>query len=327
MSRLTEVEQEIRARELEEFLPNRIYDVHAHLYRADFWDNGEFPYSVEVPRDVSLEVYREQMDLLFPNREVHGMHFPLLFVEDPGPGNGWVSEQIRKDPLARGQLLVRPTDDPEWVRQEMRRLGLRGLKPFCVYSERGNKYESELPEYLPERLISVANEEGWSITLHLVRSRGVADPSNQYWIRRYCDNYPNIRLILDHCARGFNPYHTIEGLLKLTGIDNLWIDTSVICNPLAVQAALRIIGPDRVMYGSDFCLSHLRATNAWAGDCFTWIYENSPEWDQATGIVRGPILTGLENLRAIKAAFWALRMNDVDIEKFFWGNAAQMLGL
>ena len=39
-----------------------------------------------------------------------------------------MGQQIKKDPLARGQFMVRASDDPEWVRQEVRRLGLRGEK-------------------------------------------------------------------------------------------------------------------------------------------------------------------------------------------------------
>ncbi len=325
MSVLLDYEREIMARELESFLPDRIYDVHAHLYRAEFWDKGPFPYPVNIPPDATLEVYREQMGLLFGEREIHGMHFPLLFVSDTMPGNEWISEQVKKDPLARGQFLVRPTDDPEWVRQEIKRLGLRGLKPFCVYSTREKSYESEIPEYLPEPLIDVANQEGWSITLHLIRDRGVADASNQHWIRHYCEKYPNIKLILDHCARGFNPYHTIEGLQKLTGLKNLWIDTSVVCNPLAIQAVIKIIGTERMLYGSDFCLTHLRSINTWSGDGFIWIPEDSDVWKDAIPISRPPLLTGIENLRAIKAAFWSMGLGDKQVEDFFWGNAMRML--
>ena len=56
---------------------------------------------------------------------------------------------------------------------------------------------------------------GLCITLHMVKARAVADPSNQHWIRHYCETYPDMQLILAHTARGFNPYHTIEGLAAL----------------------------------------------------------------------------------------------------------------
>jgi len=322
--KLRDEDRETFARELGSFVPERVYDVHAHLYRAEFWDDPP-AHAAAGPPDVTLEVYREQMAWLFPGRAVHGMHFPLAFVSDPGPGNSWVAQEIVKDPQARGQLLVRPTDDPEWVRQEVKRLGFRGLKPFSTYSQVANVWEAEIPDYLPEPIVAVAGEEGWTITLHMVRSSGVADPSNQHWIRYYCEKYPNMQLILDHCARGFNPYHVLQGLPTLAGLDNLWIDTSVICNSLAVEAVVRIVGPDRVLYGSDYFISHMRGTNFGVGDTFVWLDERTPVWAPAYSPKTVPPLIGLENLRAVKAAFWCLGLNDTQVENYFWSNAANLL--
>ena len=53
-----------------------------------------------------------------------------------------------------------------------------------------------IPAYLPEPLVKVAHEEGWFITLHMVKRRAVADPGNQHWIRHYCKTYPDMKLIL-----------------------------------------------------------------------------------------------------------------------------------
>jgi predicted TIM-barrel fold metal-dependent hydrolase len=270
------------------------------------------------------------MRWILPKREVHGLHFPYPTTRsnDTTAPNAWVSQEIRKDPLARGQFLVRPTDDPEWVRQEARRLGLRGLKPFATYAEVEHPHLAELPEYLPERLVAAANEEGWTITVHLSRPRSAADPSNIHWIRTYCEGYPRMNLILDHSARGFNPYHAVQGLQKLSGLGNLWVDTSVNCSPLATIAALRCLGPERVLYASDFYCSHIRGTNLGVNDTFMWLGEELPIWsgNDWTGTIR-PVLVGLESLRAAKAAFWTLGLGDREIEKYFWDNAAGLLGL
>jgi len=137
-----------------------------------------------------------------------------------------------------------------------------------------------------------------------------------------------MNLILDHSARGFNPYHTMIGLQKLSDLDNLWVDTSANCSPLATIAALRYLGPDRVMYGSDFYCSHIRGINFAVNDYFMWLDEDFfvSNNDTKTGQVC-PTLIGLENLRAVKAAFWALGLKDKEIEKYFWQNAACLLDL
>lgn len=327
---LTDRDRETIRRELDSFLPDRIYDAHAHLYRADWW--ADVPPQVRAgPQDITVETYREQMQWLFPGRQVHGLHFAFPFPVAPdvelASANEWVARQVQRDSLARGQFLVRPTDDPEWVRQQVRRLGFRGLKPFIFYAEVADIYQANLPDVLPEPIAQVASEEGWTVTFHLVRSRGIADPSNQYWIRHYCESYPGMQLILDHCARGFNPYHVLEGLPALAGLGNLWIDTSSVCNALAVEAALHVVGPERMLYGTDFFISHIRGTNFACGDTFIWVDEDTPmPRPNYTAQTELP-LVGIENLRAIRAAFWSARLSDEQIEAFFWSNAAGLIGI
>ena len=315
-------------RELSSFVPDRVYDMHAHLWRRSDWQ-GSPPSAVQAaPAEVALQVYRECMSWLLPGREVHGLHFPFPtgFPNDPVPCNAWVGQEIAKDPLARGQFYVRPTDDPDWVAAEVQRLGLRGLKPFACFAPRPNKENAEIPEYLPERLVETAHRHGWSITLHMVRARSLADPSNQHWIRHYCEAYPKMTLILDHCARGFNPYHATEGLQHLRDLPNLYIDTSVATSPLAVMACIQALGVRHVLYGSDFFCSHMRGTNLPVADSFLWLYEDAPIWNDVL-YGKQPVLLGLENLRAIRAACQVLHLSDHDVESIFWDNAARLLCL
>ena len=321
-------DQEFFVRELESFLPDRVYDMHAHLWRRSDWQGNPPAVVQAAPAEITLEVYRECMAWILPGREVHGLHFPFptAFPNDPVPCNAWVGQQVAKDTLARGQFYVRPTDDPDWVCAEVQRLGLRGLKPFSCFAPRPDKGNAEIPEYLPERLVEAAHRQGWSITLHMVRDRSLADPSNQHWIRHYCQTYPGMTLILDHCARGFNPYHAIEGLQHLQGLPNLYADTSVTALPLAVMACIRFLGVSNVLYASDFFCSHIRGSNLPVGDSFLWLYEDAPVWDEVL-YGGGPVLLGLENLRAIKAACQMLRLSDEEVEAIFWGNASRVLGL
>jgi len=176
----------------------------------------------------------------------------------------------------------------------------------------------------PESIVKVADEEGWVITLHLVKSRAVADPANITCIRHYCENYPNMKLILAHSARGFQPAHNLEGLPQLTGLDNLYFDTSANCEPCAHQAVIRIIGHDKLMYGSVLPCSHERGRSLSASDSFVWLYEDTPVWGEKHSLVN-PVLIGLEHLRSIKWACWSERLSDSQVEDIFWNNAARLL--
>ena len=88
-------------------------------------------------------------------------------------------------------------------------------------------------------------------------SRAVADPSNVHWIRHYCTTYPDMKLVLSHSARGFQPEHNLEGLPQLADLPNLYFDSSINCEPTAHEAIIRIMGHDRLLYGTDYPCCHI----------------------------------------------------------------------
>lgn len=315
-------------RELAGFVPDRVFDAHCHLWPKGYLSpDAAMPPDATPTIDVGSATYRRLMDGMLPGRSLGA-----LFLAAPGKerateaGNEWVAAQARGDPRARCALFVRPEDDPEWVRTEVRRLGARGLKCYHSLSRRTTTWDADLPEYLPEPIVRVADEEGLAITLHMVKPRSVADPSNISWIRSYCTRFPRMTMILAHSARAFQPAHALEGLPRLADLPNLVIDTSANCEAMAHVAALRLLGPQRVLYGSDFWVSHLRGRSLAAEDTFLWLYEDSPVWREKHASI-APVLIGLEHLRSLKWACWTERLTDHEIEDVFWNNAAALFGV
>ena len=328
---ISDEDREFVERELATFVPDRVFDAHCHL-----WPPGcdMKLVGLKPPLYVAgLKEWAEMVDAMHPGRKLGAFFIPLVDTITDSKSrdihNEFVSRQIAANPLCRGSFFVKPDDDPEWVRQEVRRLGLSGLKCYHTHAAKKPTWELDIPAYLPERLIKVAHEEGWCITLHMVKSRAVADPSNIHWIRHYCKTYPNMKLILAHSARAFQPAHALEGLPHLTGLDNLYFDTSANCEPIAHEAIIRIIGHRKLMYGSDFHVSHLRGRPVATGDSFIWLYEDSPVWGEKHlhGEMVRPVLIGLESLRSLKWACWSARCGDSAIEDIFWNNAAQLFGI
>lgn len=315
----TDEDRRLFARELDAFVPPRVFDAHAHLSATEF--------SPEVPLATGYEEYRELMACLLPGRELAALF--ISYTGQPGAmaeANEWTSRQLAPDPRCRGLFYVKPTDDPEWVRQEVRRLGLHGLKCYHLLAAVTPTWQADLPDYLPERLVRVAHEEGWVITLHMVKSRAVADPANVHWIRTYCEKYPDMKLVLAHAARGFQPQHNLEGLPHLTGLGNLYFDCSANCEPMAHAAVLRLMGHERVMYGTDFPISHARGRSIGVGDSFIWVYQDTPVWGEKHQQVTPPLI-GVEALRALKWACWSERLSDRQVEDLFWTNAARLFGV
>ena len=320
---------EFYERELASFIPDRVFDAHVHLWHPDHFDN-QFGDPLD---EIGYDQYKPMLDVLYHGRELASLFLPWPYPMPDGPcdettiqerTNAWIAQETAKDPQCRGTFLVTPDDDPEWVRQEVRRLKLHGFKCYHTWAKVDPTWEADIPDYLPEPLVKVADDEGWVIVLHMVKTRAVADPANIHWIRHYCETYPNMKLILAHSARGHQPSHNLEGLPQLTGLDNLYFDNSAVCEPVAHQAVLRIIGHDKLMNGSDFLGNRGRSLGV--VDSFLWLYGDTPVWEEKHKTIR-PVHSGLETLRSLKFACWSERLSDSAVEDIFWNNAAKLFGL
>ena len=317
-------DREFFDRELASFLPPKVFDAHCHL-----WLESEVSFRVPgLSGDVGADEYLRLIQDLHPGRELGALF--LSFADPSKPNsqsrmNEFVGRETARSPRYRGALFVKPTDDPDWVRAEVKRLGLHGLKCYHTFAATKPTWQASIPEYLPERLVAAADQDGLFITLHIVKSRAVADPDNIEWIRRYCERYPNMKLILAHSARGFQPAHNLEGLSKLRGLPNLYFDTSANCEPIAHQSIMRILGHRQLMYGSDLPVSHMRGRSLAAADSFIWLYADTPVWGEKHQQIT-PVLIGLEHLRSLKWACWSERLDDQAVEDLFWNNAQRMLG-
>ena len=171
----------------------------------------------------------------------------------------------------------------------------------------------------------MAGELGLSVTLHIARDRALADPLNLATIRHYCQRYPDMRLILAHAGRGFNPWHTIEGIESLRGLDNVYFDSSAVTEAGAFEAVIRVMGHERLLYGSDFPVSHSRGRCVTIGDSFHWLYADDMPAAEKHAELK-PLLVGLESLRTLRMACWMTPMSAAQIEDIFCGNAMRLFG-
>ncbi|MGD9724169.1 MAG: amidohydrolase family protein [Pirellulales bacterium] len=325
---VTDADRALFDRELDSFVPPVIFDAHGHWYRADHFPADTVPGLVKSgPATAGSAAFDEAMAQLIPGRRVEGLFFPFPHAGlDVDAANEFLFHELAGRPGSRGQMLVRPEQDPEQIRETVRRCGFVGLKCYHVYSQHRPTFDSLIEEFLPEPQVRVAHEERLSITLHMVRSRALADPHNQATIRRYCQKYPDMRLILAHAARGFNPHHTILGIESLRGLANVWFDTSAVTDSGAVEAIVRTLGHERVLYGADFPVSHLRGRCVALGDRFFWISAANTNLDVPYDRI-ALALVGHESLRMLKVAALSLGLTDTQVEDIFNGNATRLYGL
>jgi predicted TIM-barrel fold metal-dependent hydrolase len=330
VAQVREADEALFRRELDSFVPGVIFDAHAHLWSKTHLPPTGWDTFRNMEEDVlDLAAYRRRMAELMPGRVIAGGLLLPGAVGATGEQaralNEFIGREASLEAGWRGSMLVGPQMSPDYVRQEVRRLRLSGLKCYHVQSGKAVTWDADIPEYLPEAQVKVAHEEGLCITLHMVKARAVADPSNQRWIRHYCEKYPNMQLILAHAARGFNPNHTIEGLAALRGLPNLWCDMAAVTDVGACEAIIEILGHDHLFYGSDFPVSHLRGRCVAIGDSFIWLYEDTLNWDTISFQPLQPVFVGLESLRVLKQAAWHQRLSAGQVEDLFSNNVRRLL--
>lgn len=317
-------------REVAPFLPDKIFDAHAHLFRHDHFPAGQLAGFADTPNPQGLAEFYDYSEWIHPNgRTKGGLFFGLAFMGDRQANDEYIAAEVA-GPLGKnafGQMLVSPDMDAEFVWDEVKRLNMVGLKCYHTMAQvEGPTWAAPIEAYLTEAHMQVANELGLSITLHMVRDRALADPINQATIQRYCQTYPNIRLILAHAARGFNPWHTIEGIHSLKGLDNVYFDTSAVTEAGAFEAIIETMGHEKLMYGTDFHVSHIRGRCIAIGDSFHWFYADDMDTEEKH-IKLEPVLIGLESIRSLRLACQRLKLSDKQVEDIFWHNAAQLYPL
>ncbi len=309
------------------FVPPNSFDAHAHLYdlrhvcpQATMEDFTGRP---EIDHDALVQSMSQWMgDLVVKD----GLYFPFPVRQlDCQAANEFLGAALKHKHGSRGLMVIRPNDDPSMVESQLRAHGFLGFKVYHVFAARTDTFYSEQGEFLPDWAWEMADRHGLAIMMHMVLSRALADPRNQIYIRDHCQRYPGAKLILAHAARGFNARHTVDSIDSLRGLENVWFDTSAVCESAAFEAIIQTFGTTRLMYGSDYPVSEMRGRSIAIGDGFYWIYDFNSQWDG--WLHAKPELIGIESLLALQQACRSMKLVDRDIENIFGHNIRQLLGL
>jgi glutamate-1-semialdehyde 2,1-aminomutase len=325
---VTPADRAIFERELRGFVPPDTFDCHLHWFDLTHLSpgtpRGAFKHASTVGYDAMIEHTTRWMGDRAPRA---GLAFPFpLKTLDSKLSNAFLVGELEKHPESRGLMMIVPSDDPAKIEAYLEQHpSISGFKVYHVYASRPDTMNADQSEFMPEWAWEIADRRGLWITMHMVFDRALADERNQRYIREHCVKYPGAKYVLAHAARGFSGYHTVEGIASLRGVDNVFFDTSAVCEANAFEAILREFGTTRLMYGSDFPISAMRGRAISMGTGFYWLYDHSAKWENWT--LGGHTLVGIESLLALRQAARTMHLTDGDLERLFSTNARQLLGL
>lgn len=324
-----DMDKQIWEEELADWVPDRVYDVHAHIYKAMDPDN---PGKLLPPRideksfvrgTIDLDLHRQWNNKLLPGRTVE---FLLLGspIPDWKPGFEdqleFLAAQAAKAPLAAASMVVTPEMQPEWLVERLERYGFVGLKPYRHYT--ADPVNCRITDMLPAHILEVADDRALLITLHMGKEKALADPENVEDLQQLSARYPRIRWILAHCARCFAPWAAEQSFEQIKDLPNMWYDISAVCSAEVMDMLLATAPADRIMYASDASAGWQRAKYIWWGHAWHWLHEGlikikHADW-RATFVL-------YEELRALKFALKNRKWDEQKIENLFYNNAVTLI--
>jgi len=310
--------------ELNGFVPPRVFDAHAHFFDARHFAS---PPNIDkdCPQQCGWDVYHRLMSYILPDRELSGLFFAMPSADlNIEAANDFTLAEVRRDERSRMHLLITPATPAAEIERHVADPRIVGLKVYHYYADCEPTFDAPISAMITEEQLEVADAHRLTITLHVVRQRSIADPVNQKELRDYSRRFPNIRWILAHAARGFNVYDLREGIDSIRDLENMYIDTSAITEAAALAIVIEAFGIERVMYGSDFPVSHLRGRCVTIADSFLWLSPENVDTKTPYGEVN-MCWVGIESLRAHRLACQQLRLTDANVEDLFCNNAVRLL--
>jgi len=325
----SEVEEKI-SQEIQKFLPDCAFDSHAHIYRVrdqdfDYYIKGKANWFKSGPENLTITVWRRHMKkLLGKTKPASGFFSVVPFMKDVfEKGNKFLIGQLKKNPDCYGLLFVTPDSENPQIEKYLKHSQIVGFKVYHVHSKITPTINSPVSGFLPERLWEIANHYELIILLHPVRYFTIADAENYLFIRKMCKKYSDVKLILAHMGASFNTYNFEDGIEKLKDIENIWVDTSVICESSTIVSAIKKLGVKKVLWGTDYPLSQRRGRSFTLGDGFLWLDTENFEWNKYPSC--HPVCFGLEELRAVKQASEILQLTSSEIRDIFYNNAINLI--
>ncbi|MDO4618837.1 MAG: amidohydrolase family protein [Clostridia bacterium] len=331
---MTDYDKKVYEEELKDFLPNKIIDLHTHVYKKEFpaygASNGGSTWPDRVAEDCTIEDLIQTYKDLFPGKTV----IPNIFGGvkcDIDVVNNYIKECGQK---YNYPYMYRVTYDmdPEKVEREVKEGGFLGFKPYL----------SNKPDYIPDSEIrifdfmtpehlKIADKLGLVVIMHIARDERLKDKVNIAQLMEIEEKYPNVKLVVAHIGRAYSEHDLGDAFKTLGQTKNMLFDFSANTLDIAMQRCIEAVGTDRIMFGSDMPISKMRMYRVVEGSNYVNVVPRGLYGDVSGDIhmreVDGENITSFiyEELLAFKRAVKNLGLSKEDVEKMMCKNAERIL--
>ena len=336
---VTEYDKKVWEEELRDFLPDKIIDVHAHVYKKEFFEGdqsrrkGMVTWTSTVASENPMEDLVETYELMFPGKDVKA----LTFV------NGKTGIEKNNAYLSRAAAELgwpalywsHPTQSADELEQKIREGGFLGIKSYLSSSPSYIPLnEIRILDFFPKHQLERLNEMGAICMCHIPRNGRLKDPVNIHQILEIRREFPRVRFIVAHIGRAYTPDDVGDAFDLLTTEPETMYDFSANCCEYAITEALKRCGAKHLMFGTDMPILRMRTRRIIENGSYVNLvppglyYDPSgdPHLREVTE-EEGKSITffAYEELLAFKRAAEKLGLSRQDIEDVMYNNANELI--
>ncbi|MEN8255653.1 MAG: amidohydrolase family protein [Verrucomicrobiota bacterium] len=335
----TDVDRAFWNEHLADWLPQKIFDAHTHVNEPTFrreepTEASRRQYWVsEVNDPIGAADAQRCYETVFPGRDFSCLAFGMPGLDYDIEGS---NADLDMQCIQRGWkslAVVRPQWSAEKVSELLDQTSVIGIKVYYALisvdkTTRDRHIEASIFEFLPHHQLEVLNERKSWLTLHVPKADRLGHPDNITEVKKVREMYPDIKLVIAHLGRCYTLAHAKEALPLLANDPGLYFDNSAVFNPEVHRYALELLGPQRILYGTDNPIFYMRGRRQWTErgyrnrTSYPFYFNKDREQPE---IEAGYTLFMYEALRAIKQAAADAGLSREDVEDLFHGNAERLI--
>ncbi len=337
---VTEYDKKVWEEELKDFLPDKILDVHTHVYKREFFDPAlanapkrTVTWTSTVAKENPIEDLQETYRLMFPGKDVKA----LMFISGKTgleKNNAYLSEVSKKTGWPALYYSV-PTQSADELEQKIREGGFLGVKS---YLSRSASYiptkEIRIFDFFPKHQLARLNEMGAICMCHIPRDGRLKDQVNIQQILEIRREFPKLRLIVAHIGRAYTKEDVGDAFDYLTQEPETMYDFCANSCEYAITEVIKRCGPKHVMFGTDMPILRMRTHRIEENGTYVNLVPpglyHDPYGDPHLREVseeEGKKITffAYEELLAFKRACEKLGMTKQDVEDMMYNNAVNLI--
>jgi len=322
-------DKKIYLEELRDFLPEKIFDFHIHIWRKTDFICAISKNELSSPggsfKEFTFSQLAETYNELFPGKEWEGLVFSIPFSAiDFDRANAYVSRICAKNKNCFSLMIP----DLKWSREEIERRieagRFLGFKPYYTFVKGKCPDSIRIGDYVTKPMLEVANKKNLIILLHIPRPERIADKYNRKDIVRLCSLYPEVRFILAHIGRSYGREFLARGIKDIKGLQNLYYDLAMVNDESVIQLLLDSVPLSKVLFGTDFPVALKKGLHICINGKCVFLMDKKLPWSVKTNGIEYTYFA-YETVRAIKQAADTLKLNHEEIKAIFYDNAKRLI--